>query len=338
MKTFFVAGRVSGKGWLLGFTAAAFVLAAAADADARTLRLGHNAAPGNPKDEAANFFAERVSELSNGGLTVEVGGNAQFGDDVEMLTAMRLGTLDMSVNSQGPLAGVVPESAALGLPFLFEDLPSAWRVLDGPVGDRLKELAAEQNLVILGYWDNGIRHISNNVRPIRTPADLEGLVIRTPPDPATVDAFEALGANPTPMQFSELYLALEQGVVDGQENPLMNIHSSKLHEVQEYISLSGHKYEMTPVIVSQMTWATLSDEEKDIIRTAEEEARELQRELSLEADEKLRAEIEATGVQFNEVDVAAFQEATAPVIEAWREEMGEFVVLVEEAAAEAREQ
>lgn len=324
--------------WLLSVTAVAIALIAADDVDARTLRLGHNAAPGNPKDEAANIFADRVAELSGGQLTVDVGGNAQFGDDVEMLTAMRLGTLDMSLNSQGPLAGVVPESAVLGLPFLFDDLPSAWKVLDGPVGERLKEMAAESNLIILGYWDNGIRHISNNVRPIHTPADLEGLAIRTPPDPATVDAFEALGANPTPMQFSELYLALEQGVVDGQENPLMNIHSSKLHEVQKYISLSGHKYEMSPIIVSQMTWDSLSEEEKGIIREAEQEARGTQRQMSLEADERLRSEIEAAGVEFNEVDVAAFQEATAPVIEAWREDLGEFVSLVEEAAAEARNQ
>jgi len=329
---------LTGKGWVVGCTAAALLLAAASTADARTLRLGHNAAPGNPKDEAANFFAERVQELSEGALSVDVGGSAQFGDDVEMLTALRLGTLDMSVNSQGPLAGVVPESAALGLPFLFEDLPSAWAVLDGPVGERLTELAAERNLIVLGYWDNGIRHISNNVRPINSPEDLSGLVIRTPPDPATIDAFEALGASPTPMQFSELYLALEQGVVDGQENPLMNIHSSRLHEVQRYISLSGHKYEMTPVIVSEATWSTLSEEEREVIRQAEAEARELQRQLSLEADETLRAEIEATGVAFNEVDVAAFQEATASVIEKWRQEMGDFVALVEEAAAEARRQ
>lgn len=323
---------------LVGCVAVMALVLATGMAEAKTLRLGHNAAPGNPKDEAAKLFAERVEELSGGDLTISVGGNAQFGDDVEMLTALRLGTLDMSVNSQGPLAGVVPESAVLGLPFLFNDLPSAWQVLDGPVGERLTELAADKGLIVLGYWDNGIRHISNNVRPIETPEDLSGLKIRTPSDPATIDAFEALGANPTPMQFSELYLALEQGVVDGQENPLMNIHSSKLHEVQKFISLSGHKYEMTPVIVAKTTWDTLSEEEREIIRKAEAEAREYQRELSLKADETLRAEIEASGVEFNEVDKAAFQEATAGVIEEWRAEMGDFVGLVEESAAEARDQ
>ena len=138
---------------------------------------------------------------------------------------MRLGTMAFSANSQGSTSGVVPQFGVLGLPFLFKDLPQAWKVLDGPVGERLGKHAKEKGLVLLALWDNGIRHVSNNVRPITKPEDLAGVKLRTPPDPITVDIFKALGANPTPMAFSELYIALQQGVVDGQENPLMNIHS-----------------------------------------------------------------------------------------------------------------
>src|SRR5919112_4015053 len=224
----------------------------------QVLRLAHNAAPGNPKAEASLKFAELVNQKTNGRVKIEVGGSAQYGDDVEALTNMRLGTLAFSANSQGSTSGVVPQFAVLGLPFLFKDLPQAWKVLDGPVGEKLGVHAKEKGLVLLALWDNGIRHVSNNVRPITKPEDLSGVKLRTPPDPITVDIFKALGANPTPMPFSELYIALQQGVVDGQENPLMNIYSSKLHEVQKFISLTGHKYEATPLLASSVIFKAMS--------------------------------------------------------------------------------
>lgn len=307
----------------------------AAQAADVTIRLGHNAAPGNPKDEASVFFAERVEELSDGRIDVSVGGNAQFGDDVEMLTGLRLGTIEMSANSQGPMAGVVPEFGVIGLPFLFQTLPDAWEVLDGPIGEELKAKAEEKGLKVLAFWDNGIRHISNNIRPIATPADLAGLKIRTPSDPATIDTFSALGANPTPMKFSELYLALQQGVVDGQENPLMNIHSSKLHEVQKYISTTGHKYEMTLLLIAKSVWDRLSDEDKAVLEQAAVESRDLNRKLSSESDENLRGEIEQAGVAFNDVDIAPFQEMVQPVYEKWTAEHGDFVGRVRDAASDA---
>ncbi|MEP9352182.1 DctP family TRAP transporter solute-binding subunit [Xanthobacter sp. KR7-65] len=304
-------------------------------AHAVTLKLGHNAAPGNPKDEASLFFAKRVGELSGGKITVQVGGNSQFGDDAEMLTGLRLGTLDISANSQGPTAGIVPQFGVIGLPFLFKTLPAAWQVLDGPIGDELKTEAEKKNLVVLAFWDNGIRHISNNVRPITKPDDLKGLKIRTPPDPATIDTFAALGANPTPMKFSELYLALQQGVVDGQENPLMNIYSSKLFEVQKYLSLTGHKYEMTVFLMSKPVWAKLSADDKKIIQQAATEARDLNRKLSAASDESLRGKIEAAGVKFNDVDTAPFQAMVKPVYEKWTKEQGDFVGRVQAAAKAA---
>lgn len=298
----------------------------------QTMQLAHNAAEGNPKWDASELFAELVEEKTDGEIVVDVGGNAQYGDDVEALTQMRLGSLAFSANSQGSTSGVVPQFAVLGLPFLFDSLPTAWRVMDGEVGDELKQLAEEQGLVLLALWDNGIRNISNNVRPIETPADLEGVKIRTPPDPVTVDIFEALGANPTPMNFSELYIALQQGVVDGQENPLMNIYSSKLHEVQEYISLTGHKYESTPLLMSKIIWDSLSPENQQAIQEAALEAGEFNRQASLEADENLRSAMEEAGVKFNEVEKAPFIEATQPVYDDWRKRYPELVEMVVEAA------
>lgn len=298
----------------------------------QVIQLTHNAAEGNPKAEASELFAKLVEEKTDGELVVDVGGNAQYGDDMEALTLMRMGTLGFSANSQGAVSSVVPQFSVLGLPFLFGSLPAAWEVMDGEVGDELKRLAEEQNLVVLGLWDNGIRHVSNNVRPIQTPEDLEGLKIRTPPDEMTVDIFEALGANPTPINFSELYIALEQGVVDGQENPLMNIYSSRLHEVQDYISLTGHKYESTPLLMSKMMWDMLTEEQQQAVQEAADEAGEFNRQASLEADEELRTQLEEAGVEFNEVDTAPFIEATSSVYDLWREEYPELVDMVVNAA------
>ncbi|GED45946.1 TRAP transporter substrate-binding protein [Vreelandella aquamarina] len=316
---------------LASVIASAFFISGNAAAQ-QTLQLAHNAAEGNPKWDASELFAELVEEGTNGELIVDVGGNAQYGDDMEAITQMRMGTLAFSTNSQGSTSSVVPQFSVLGLPFLFNSLPSAWEVMDGEVGDELKRLSEEKGLVLLALWDNGIRHVSNNIRPIETPDDLEGLKIRTPPDEMTVDIFEALGSNPTPMNFSELYIALEQGVVDGQENPLMNIYSSKLHEVQDYISLTGHKYESTPLLMSKMVWDSLSPEYQEVIQQAAVEAGEFNRQASLEADEALRRDMEEAGVAFNEVDPAPFIEATSSVYDQWAEEYPELVDMVVKAA------
>jgi tripartite ATP-independent transporter DctP family solute receptor len=310
-------------------------LVAALPAWSQGLQLAHNAAPGNPKAEASNKFAELVEEKTDGRVQIVVGESAQFGDDVEALTNMRLGTVAFSANSQGATSGVVPEFGVIGLPFLFKDLPQAWAVLDGPVGDELAEAAEAKGLVLLALWDNGIRQVSNNTRPITRPEDLEGIKLRTPPDPITVDIFEALGASPTPLAFSELYIALQQGVVDGQENPLMNIYSSKLYEVQKYITMTAHKYESTPLFASKVVWDTFSPEDQAAILEAAAEAGQMNRQMSQEADTKLRGEMEAAGVQFNEIDPAAFIEKTKPVYEEWQGEFPELVDLIQQEAAKA---
>jgi tripartite ATP-independent transporter DctP family solute receptor len=320
------------KTTMIGSVLAGSILLAGSATAQQTFQLAHNAAEGNPKWDASELFAELVEEGTNGELIIDVGGNAQYGDDMEALTQMRMGTLAFSTNSQGATSSVVPQFSVLGLPFLFDSLPIAWKVMDGEVGDELKQLAEEQSLVLLALWDNGIRHVSNNEHSIETPEDLNGLKIRTPPDEMTVDIFEALGANPTPMNFSELYIALEQGVVDGQENPLMNIYSSKLHEVQDYISLTGHKYESTPLLMSKMVWDTLTPKQQEVIQEAAIEAGEFNRQASLEADEELRGDMEEAGVAFNEVDSKPFIEATSSVYDQWREEYPELVEMVVNAA------
>ncbi|WP_280155540.1 TRAP transporter substrate-binding protein [Piscinibacter sp. XHJ-5] len=297
--------------------AAASVAPLAAHAQAVKLTLGHGAAPGNPRHEAAVLFADRVKAKTGGRIEIQVAHSAQLGDDAAMITALRSGTLDISANSQGAIANVVPEYAALGLPFLFSDVQKAWQLLDGPVGAELAKRTAAKGMVVLGYWDNGIRHTTNSKRAVKAPADLKGLKIRTPPDTMTVDIMQALGADTQQIKFAELYVALQQGVVDGQENPLANIASAKLYEVQKYLTLTGHKYESNPFVMSKRSWDKLSPADQKVFTEAAAEATQTQRKLSREADEKLVAELKAKGVQIDTVDRKAFVEATKPVYVKW---------------------
>jgi tripartite ATP-independent transporter DctP family solute receptor len=314
----------------LAVTIAAMALGIAPLASAQApikLTLGHNAAPGNPKAEGAIKFAEIVRAKSNGRITVQVAGAAQLGEDLTMISGMRTGTLDMSINSQGPLSSVVPELAALGLPFLFSSLPNAWQVLDGPIGQELAKKIATKDLILLAFMDNGIRQITNNKRPINKPEDLKGLKIRTPADPATVDMFQAMGASTQQINFSELYIALQQGVVDGQENPLANIHSSKLYEVQRYLSFTNHKYECMPFLMSAISWGRLSDADKKLIKEAAQEAAVYERKLMFESDEKLLVEFKKMpSIQLNNTDPAPFKAATQKVWDSWEQKpFGDFV-------------
>jgi tripartite ATP-independent transporter DctP family solute receptor len=297
------------------------------------LSLGHGAAPDNPRHLASVKFAELVKAKTNGRIEVQVSPSAQLGDDAAMVTQMRTGALDISANSQGAVATAVPEYAAFGMPFLFTSLPQAWKALDGPLGQELAQKSAAKGLVVLGYWDNGVRHMSNSKRPLLKPEDLKGLKMRTPPDAVTVDIMQSLGAEAQQIKFAELYVALQQGVVDGQENPLMNIYASKLHEVQKFISLTGHKYEMTPFLMSKRSWDKLSEADRNALQDAAKESTTLQRKLSQEADEKLVAELKAKGVQVDTVDKPAFEKATAKVDEKWASSpIGPFVKKVIAAA------
>ena len=297
--------------------------------------FAHGANPGNPRYDAALLFAELVEQYSDGALTVSVTPSAVLGDDAEMLTSVNAGIIEMTANSQGPLAQFIPEAGALGLPFLFDGLPAAWAVLDGPVGEELNELANAQGFEIVTWWDNGIRNVTHVSQAIETPADLEGMRIRTPQDRSTIDAFQALGAAPSPLAWSELPTALRNGVFDGQENPLTNIYSARLHEITPFISMTGHKYEGTPVIASLAWWEGLSDAERDAVSRAAHDAGWYQRGRSLIDGQNLEAVLAEEGATIVQVDRAPFVEATAGVYDAWRGELGDFVTRLQEAAATA---
>lgn len=302
---------------LLAACALAAVLPLTAQAQSVKLTLGHGAAPDNPRHIAAVKFADVVKAKSGGRIDVQVAPSAQMGDDAAMVTALRTGALDMSANSQGAVANAVPEYAAFGMPFMFNSPAQAFKLLDGPLGKELADKSAEKGMVVLGYWDNGIRHMTNSKRPITKVEDMKGLKMRTPPDAVLVDIMRSLGAEAQQIRFAELYIALQQGVVDGQENPLVNIHASKLYEVQKHLALTSHMFQMTPFLMSKRTWDRMSDADRKVVQEAAAEATALQRKLSADADAKLLNELKAKGVQVTTVDTAAFAKATASVDEKW---------------------
>ena len=315
---------------LMAVLAATTMIAGAVQAD--EIIFAHGANPGNPRFVAAEKWGEIFTACTGGATTVNVAPSATMGDDVEMLTSATAGVINVTANSQGPLSQIVPEIGLLGLPFLFKDLPTAWAVLDGEVGTMLDERAQTAGLKILGFWDNGIRQVSHISRNVSSPEDIKGMKIRTPPDQMTVDIFEALGANPAPLAFSELPTALQSGVFDGQENPLTNIYSSKIHEITKYITLTGHKYESTPVVAGLAWWSALDEAAQACALQATQEAGKIQREMSLEADTTLIPKMEAEGVVFAEADRDAYIAATASVYDKYAETFPELVAALKKAA------
>jgi tripartite ATP-independent transporter DctP family solute receptor len=297
---------------------------------ATTLTLGHGAAPGNPRTVAAAKFAELVASKTSGRVKINVAGSETLGSDAAMLTSLRTGALDFTANSQGATSALVPELAALGLPFMFSDTQRAMTVLNGPIGAALDKRFEAVGVVPLDWWDNGIRHLTNSKRKVTTPAEVKGLKVRTPADPMTIDIFQALGASTEQIAFGELYIALQQGVVGGQENPLANIESSKLFEVNKYVSLTAHKWESTPFLMSKIAQARLGAD-LEAVKAAAKEAGDLQRKLSAEKDvQVIEAFKKNPAVEIAEVDHDAFVKATAIVVENWKKKpFGAFVSQIE---------
>ena len=318
------------KTTLAAILATTTMLTGAAQAD--EVIFAHGANPGNPRFVAAEKWAELFTECTGGEHTVNHAPSATMGNDVEMLTSATAGVIQVTANSQGAMSQIVPEIGLLGLPFLFADLPTAWTVVDGDVGELLDARAQEAGLKVLGFWDNGIRNVTHVSKNVPSPSDLEGMKIRTPPDQMTVDIFEALGAAPAPLAWSELPTALQSGVFDGQENPLTNIYSAKLHEITPYVTMTGHKYESTPVVAGLAWWSGLDESTQSCLLTATAEAGELQRQLSLEGDETLPPKMEADGAIFAEADKQAYREATASVYDKYAADYPEMVDALRKAA------
>ncbi|MCC8165219.1 MAG: TRAP transporter substrate-binding protein [Planctomycetes bacterium] len=277
------------------------------------LRLGHGAAPDNPRHIVAKEFADAVKERTAGRVDIEIHHSESLGSDSQMAESLMLGKLDLAINSQGPVAAYIEKLNVLGLPFLFSSPEHAYTVLDGDIGAELAKPLERKNMKILAYWDNGFRHITNNRQPVTTSADMRDMRIRTPEDALTIAIFKALGAEPTPLAFSKLHEALKADLFDGQENPLTNIYFSKLYEVQKYLSLSSHKYECCPFIMSLRTWRMLPNDIRETIMDCAREFAIRHRAMVNGMDAELRDKLVQAGMVVNEVDTDEMRQRCAGV-------------------------
>jgi tripartite ATP-independent transporter DctP family solute receptor len=290
----------------------------------RVIRLGHIGFPDSPYDQGARKFKELLEARFPGKVEVRVYGSAQLGEDKEMLEGLRLGTLEMHVPSS-VLHSVEPMFGLFDLPFLIRDRKQVERIAEGPVGERLKGALADDSLVLLGLWENGFRMITNNVRPVRRPEDLRGIRLRTPKDPERMKMFAAFGASPTSMSFGELFSALRQGVIDGQENPLAQIVPGRFYEVQRYLSLSRHVYSPAYPVMSRTYFEALDEELRAGILESAAEVGRFHRDLGEKEDEGFRKLLEER-MEVTEIDEAAFAAAAEPLYHDFEERFGREMV------------
>jgi len=299
-------------------------------AQAIEIKLGHVGAPGSLFAVSSEEFAKRANAKLGSKAKVVVFGSSQLGGDSEMVQKLKLGTIDLALpssvmTSQSDLFGVFE------LPYLVQDRAHMQRIEKEIVWPFLAPEAEKKGLKIIAIWENGYRHLTNNKRPIKVPADLKGIKLRVPEGKWRVRMFQDYGANPSPMKFSELFTALQTGVMDGQENPFTQIYSSKLHEVQKFISLSGHVYTPAYLTAGSKKWATLPADVRKILEDTAKETQAFVYQVAEKEDKELLDKIRATGAQVNEVDKRAFVAASKEIYSDFGKEVKGAQALIDKA-------
>jgi tripartite ATP-independent transporter DctP family solute receptor len=291
-----------------------------------SLKLGHAVAPVHPYHLGAVKFSELVAQRTGGKVKVEVYPSTQLGNERDMVEGLQLGTIDLVVTSTGPVGGFVPKMFVVDLPFLFRDRDHAYRVLDGPIGRDLLSALSSKSIRGLAFWENGFRQITNNLRPIEKPADLKGIKIRTMENKVHLAAFRAFGASPTPMAWSEVYTALQQRTIDGQENPIAIIHDHKLYEVQKYLALTGHFYSPSLLLMSEKSFTGLSKDGQKVMADTALECAQYERNLLRESEAQQLETLKAKGMQVTVPNKKPFQDAAAPVYKEFEGQFGKDLI------------
>lgn len=297
----------------------AICLAGAAPAADMTMRFGHVGAPGSLFEATADHFAECVNTALPDRVEVQTFGSSQLGDDKELLQKLKLGQVDFSLPSS-IMSSVDDRFGIFEMPYIITDRDHMRRV-QGEMMDVFQSAAQENGYQIVGLAENGFRHITNNVRPIDVPADLEGIKLRTPNGVWRLKMFQEYGANPTPMAFSDVFTALQTGVIDGQENPYAQIASAKFQEVQKYLSVTGHVYTPAYILASQRAFDGLDEDVRATLTDCADQTQDFTYETAAELEASLLQVIEEAGVEVNTADKAAFIEASAPIYKAFADEV-----------------
>jgi TRAP-type transport system periplasmic protein len=298
-------------------------------AQERVLKFGLSGPEGHPAVAGMKAFAAAVEAKSGGKMKVQLFLNSTLGTDQAVISSIKGGTVDMAVMNSGILASEAKELAIFDFPFLFANEKESDAIVDGPVGVKMHKLLEAKGLIGLSYWELGYRHITNSKRALNKVEDIEGLKLRVIPNPINVAWVKALGANPTPMPFAEVYAGLEQKAIDGQENPVSVIASNKFWEVQKFMALTNHQYNPQSVIFSKKIWDTLTPAERKIIDDSSDEAAKGQRAASraaVAANMELLKKNGMTVTQFAPAEVAKLREKMKPVIAQFSANVGEATV------------
>jgi len=300
-----------------------------AQAQTRTIKFANQNAKGHPIILGMEKFGELVEQKSGGKMKVQVFPGGALGSDQANVSALQGGTLEMASMNSGIFASLVKDFAIYDFPFLFGNPKEADAVVDGPFGQGLHKKLEEKGLIGLTYYELGFRELTNSKRPINKVEDIAGLKLRVIPNPINVDWVKALGANPTPLPFPELYAALEQGAVDGQENPVATIKGAKLNEVQKYMTLTNHQYNPQSVVISKKFWDSLSAPEKKILQDAATESAGYQRTQSRAQLQSGLEDLKKGGMQVTELpaaEVAKLRDKMKPVIDKHAASVGDATV------------
>jgi tripartite ATP-independent transporter DctP family solute receptor len=300
------------------------------------LKLGHYANAEHAGNKAAQLFADGVAARTDGEITVEIYPNNELGNPPEVLEQNVLGVIDMSLPTQGQLAKYSKKFGCVMLPFAYTGYDHAYKVLDGPFIEWAGQDLEDAGVIFLANWEWGFRNLTNSVRPVITPDDAKGLKIRTPPELSNQAAMEALGATVQTIQFSELPMALKQGVVDGQENPVSVIYAFKIYETQKYLTMTGHTYNSMVHVMSKKTWDKLSPEQQAIIREESKKAGDFMRQALRDAEADQIKKLEELGMEVTWPDVESFKAKMGPAYERMKASVGadnvtEFLKMVDEA-------
>jgi len=310
-----------------------------ASAQERTLKFGLNSPEGHPAVVGMKKFADAVAAKSGGKLKVQLFLNGSLGSDQATLSALKGGTVEMAVMNSGILASEVKALEIFDFPFLFNNEKEADAIVDGPIGQKMHAALADKGIIGLSYWELGFRNITTSKRPLNKVEDIAGLKLRVIPNAINVDWVKALGANPTPLPFTEVYSALEQGAIDGQENPISVIAANKFWEVQKFVALTNHQYNPQSVIFSKKVWDTLTAAERKIIDDAADEATQSQRaaaRAAVASNLELLKKNGMTVTAFPPAEVAKLRDKMKPVIDKHSAALGATVTEVQAELAKLR--
>ncbi len=297
----------------VGFAAVAMAgLALPATAADVTLRVASVTGPSHHHNIALRWFADRVA-ARNVGLNIDVLDGGQLGGERDYIEGMMLGSIQMAQVSTAPISGFIPEFDLFSLPYVIRDTDHFVKVVSGPVGDKFDSLLEERGIKALAWFDNGYRNVFNKVRPVVTPEDMDGLKIRVMESPLMVNTLNAMGGSATPMSYSELYTALEQGVLDGGENAAGNVLNDKFYEVSGYFSLTQHFRPPGVVAISMKAWNGLTEEQQNVLTEEAAALQDYEIKLTEEVGQKALAELKEKGMEINEADVGAFRERMGPI-------------------------